>query len=58
LQKTTVLDADAINILSKHNDWYSFLNNNFILTPHPGELKRLIGEWNDDLKIRTSKRVL
>ena len=26
------------------------LNNNFILTPHPGELKRLIGEWNDDFE--------
>lgn len=49
-KKPTVLDADAINILSKHNDWYSFLNNNFILTPHPGELKRLIGEWNDDFE--------
>ncbi|HNT70335.1 MAG TPA: NAD(P)H-hydrate dehydratase, partial [Bacteroidales bacterium] len=49
-KKPTVLDADAINILSKHIDWYSFLNNNFILTPHPGELKRLIGEWNDDFE--------
>jgi NAD(P)H-hydrate epimerase len=46
----TVLDADAINILSKHKDWYEFLNNNFILTPHPGELKRLIGQWNDDFE--------
>ena len=35
-----VLDADAISILAKHKE--SALNKNFVLTPHSGELSRLI----------------
>lgn len=43
-----VIDADALNILSKHSDWLKYLQPNTILTPHPGELSRLIGKWDDD----------
>ena len=43
-----VIDADGLNILSKHQDWLSFLPHKTILTPHPKELMRLIGNWNDD----------
>lgn len=42
--KTTlpmVLDADALNILSLHPEWLSHLPAGSILTPHPGEMKRL-----------------
>lgn len=39
-----VLDADALNILSENKTWISFLPANSILTPHPGEFKRLIGD--------------
>ena len=43
-----VVDADALNILSENSDWLQYLQPNTILTPHPGELSRLIGEWDDD----------
>ena len=43
-----VVDADALNILSKNSDWLELLQPNTILTPHPGELSRLIGEWDND----------
>lgn len=36
-----VLDADALNILSLHPDWLELLPAGTILTPHPGEMKRL-----------------
>lgn len=38
-----VLDADALNILSRHPDWQRHLPKGTILTPHPGEWKRLVG---------------
>ncbi len=43
-----LLDADALNILSEHNDLLEFLPKQSILTPHPGELKRLLGDWKND----------
>lgn len=43
-----VLDADALNILSENKTWISFLPKNSILTPHPGEFKRLIGDSDND----------
>ncbi|WP_405396121.1 NAD(P)H-hydrate dehydratase [Maribacter sp. Asnod2-G09] len=43
-----VLDADALNILSKNKDLLTELPENSILTPHPKELERLIGKWKDD----------
>ncbi len=43
-----VLDADALNILSLNKEYLDYLPKNAILTPHPGELERLIGEWSDD----------
>lgn len=39
----TVLDADALNILSKLEGWFERLpRGHCILTPHPGEMKRLL----------------
>jgi len=43
-----VIDADALNILSENHDWLNLLPKNSILTPHPRELERLIGTWEDD----------
>ena len=43
-----VVDADALNIISENTDILKSLPKNAILTPHPGELKRLIGPWSDD----------
>lgn len=39
-----VLDADALNILSEDKEWLKKLPANSILTPHPGEFRRLVGE--------------
>jgi len=38
-----VIDADALNILSENREWFENLPVNSILTPHPGEFKRLVG---------------
>ncbi|QAA81084.1 NAD(P)H-hydrate dehydratase [Aequorivita sp. H23M31] len=43
-----VIDADALNNISENKDLMKLLPKKSILTPHPGELKRLIGSWNDD----------
>jgi NAD(P)H-hydrate epimerase len=39
-----VLDADALNRLSKNPTWLHFLPKNTIITPHPGEFDRLFGK--------------
>jgi NAD(P)H-hydrate epimerase len=38
-----ILDADALNILAKQEEWWSLLPPDCILTPHPGEMARLTG---------------
>jgi NAD(P)H-hydrate epimerase len=43
-----LLDADAINLLSNKHISVKFLNNRALLTPHPGEFRRLMGPWKDD----------
>jgi hydroxyethylthiazole kinase-like uncharacterized protein yjeF len=44
-----VLDADVLNILAKNPDWLDRLPKETILTPHPGEFRRLVGDWNNDV---------
>ena len=39
-----VIDADGLNILSQHPEWYALLPEGCILTPHPKEFDRLAGE--------------
>ena len=43
-----VIDADGLNILAANPKWLSKLNPQTILTPHLGELERLIGKWNSE----------
>jgi len=43
-----VIDADGLNLLAKKKALLKLLKSNTILTPHPKELERLIGEWKDD----------
>lgn len=43
-----VLDADALNILAEEPYLLSKTPRYSILTPHPKELKRIIGEWDND----------
>lgn len=38
----TVLDADALNMLADDNDLRAMLDETHVLTPHPGELARLM----------------
>lgn len=45
-----VLDADALNIIAKHPDWLKLLPDDSILTPHPGEFRRLFGTWDSDME--------
>ena len=45
-----VIDADALNILSEQPDWVQYIQPHTILTPHQGELTRLIGEWTNDFE--------
>src|SRR5690554_1306653 len=45
-----VIDADAINILSKKKELIKLLPEGTVLTPHPKELERLIGTWKDDFE--------
>lgn len=45
-----VIDADGLNILSLHPEWLALLSPGTILTPHPKELERLIGDWRDDFE--------
>jgi len=38
-----VIDADGLNLLSQHPEWYQLLPEGSILTPHPREFDRLAG---------------
>ena len=49
-KKPLVIDADALNILSKNKTLLKIIPENTILTPHPKELERLIGAWKDDFE--------
>lgn len=49
-KRPMVIDADAINILAENKTWLAFLPPNSVLTPHPGEFRRLAGEWENDLQ--------
>jgi hydroxyethylthiazole kinase-like uncharacterized protein yjeF len=42
-QQGVVVDADGLNALAAHADWYQRFRAPAILTPHPGEFARLAG---------------
>jgi NAD(P)H-hydrate epimerase len=41
LEKPMVIDADGLNILAAIKKWPGFFKGRAVLTPHPGEMKRL-----------------
>jgi NAD(P)H-hydrate epimerase len=49
-EKPVVLDADALNLLAANRFLYDLIPENSILTPHPGEFRRLAGETNTYFK--------
>jgi NAD(P)H-hydrate epimerase len=51
-----VLDADALNILSQHREWFDLLSPRTILTPHPGEFRRLTGTESSDFRLMEEQR--
>jgi NAD(P)H-hydrate epimerase len=46
-----VVDADALNILSERRDWWRLVPPGSILTPHPGEMARLLGSGVRDVQL-------
>jgi len=49
-----VVDADAINIIAENRDFLKSLKVPVILTPHPGEMARLVGKTSKEIQ---SKRI-
>lgn len=45
-RKPMVIDADALNIIGKYHELFSFVPPKSILTPHPKEFDRLFGKSN------------
>ncbi|MBN1260953.1 MAG: NAD(P)H-hydrate dehydratase [Anaerolineae bacterium] len=45
-----VIDADALNLLSRIPDWWRQLPQESIITPHPGEMARLTGKTTADIQ--------
>lgn len=45
-----LIDADGLNMLSKHPELLELIPEKSVLTPHPKELERLIGSWNNDFE--------
>ena len=45
-----VLDADALNILSRMPKWWEQVAGRKVLTPHPGEMSRLMGSSTQDVQ--------
>ncbi|MDC7996234.1 NAD(P)H-hydrate dehydratase [Altibacter sp. HG106] len=43
-----VLDADALNLIVKDHSLWKQVPKHSVLTPHPGELERLVGAWKND----------
>ena len=46
-----VVDADGLNTLAQNEGWWDRLGANAVLTPHPGEMARLIGAAADEDRI-------
>lgn len=49
-QNPMVIDADGINILSKNRELVHIIPQGSILTPHPKEFERLVGNWKNDFE--------
>lgn len=48
VHRPMVLDADALNLLARHPEWWPAIPKNSILTPHPKEFERLFGPSEND----------
>ncbi len=50
-----VIDADGLNALARHDQWWHALPSETILTPHPGEMVRLMGGEITTRKIQADR---
>lgn len=50
VEKPMVIDADGLNLLAYNPELLEKIPRGSVLTPHPKELERLIGEWGDDFE--------
>src|SRR3989449_4666916 len=50
VNRPTVLDADGINALASHKEMLGQARGPLVLTPHPGELARLLGVTTADVQ--------
>ncbi|MGE0590294.1 MAG: NAD(P)H-hydrate dehydratase [Cyclobacteriaceae bacterium] len=48
--KPMVIDADGLNIISANRELLYLISKESILTPHPGEFRRLVGDWENDFE--------
>jgi len=48
--RAVVLDADALNVLAGQPGWHERFRTSRIVTPHPGEMARLLGTSIDDVQ--------
>ncbi|MEQ8239456.1 MAG: NAD(P)H-hydrate dehydratase [Cyclobacteriaceae bacterium] len=48
VNKPIIIDADAINFIAAHEDLLNAVPAGSVLTPHPGEFERLVGEWTSE----------
>ena len=48
-RKPCVIDADALNTMSKHRELMALLHENCVITPHPGEMARLCGKETSEV---------
>lgn len=56
--KPMVIDADALNILANNYRFRHHIPEGSILTPHLGELERLVGKWdNEQHKLKLARRL-
>ncbi|MEM1319498.1 MAG: NAD(P)H-hydrate dehydratase [Bacteroidota bacterium] len=53
-----VLDADALNIIAAAPELLALIPKGSILTPHPGEFRRLFGDFSDDFARNQKQRAL
>lgn len=57
-QAPVVIDADALNILADHKGWIQQIPAGSILTPHPGEFRRIGNHCTDSYSQLTEAREL
>jgi ADP-dependent NAD(P)H-hydrate dehydratase / NAD(P)H-hydrate epimerase len=48
--KPLVMDADALNLMASNPRLLDKLPAGSVITPHPGEFKRLVGSWQNDFE--------